>query len=342
MGVNQKILIVSDAWEPQTNGVVRTYQELNKELLQRGCKVKIIGPADFPLAVSMPGYTEIKLVLFPYAKMTKYIHDYAPDRIYVATEGPLGWAARKYCIKNNVSFTTCYHTKFPDYIAARMPRFMKKWVHDLGVKFIKKFHTPSATIMTASDSIEGELRSYGIKNKISRLTRGIDHSIFHLGGKNKFQDLPQPVALYVGRIAPEKNLEAFLDMPWEGSKIIVGDGPQRDALMRKFPDAKFLGKKTGTALGDCYRSADVFVFPSVTDTFGMVLVEAMACGLPTAAYNVTGPKDIVTDRKLGVLDENLSFAAMQALKHGSADYRHNHATSTYGWGKACTQFLNSV
>ena len=341
MAIIQKILIVSDAGEPQTNGVVRTYQALEQELMARKKKVKVISPEKFRFTISMPGYSEIKLVLFPYAKVKKYINDFDPDCIHIATEGPLGWAVRRYCIKNNLSFTTCYHTKFPDYIATRVPRFMRTLIHSISVNIIKNFHAPSATIMTASKSIENELRSYGLTNKILRLTRGTDRNVFHLGDKNKFKNLLQPVALYVGRVAIEKNLSDFLKMPWHGSKVIVGDGPQRDRLMRQFPNAVFLGKRKGAELADLYRSADVFVFPSKTDTFGLVMIEAMACGLPIAAYPVMGPKDIVVNRVLGVLDEDLSCAAQEALKHGSAAQRHQYAIQTYGWDKACTQFLSA-
>jgi glycosyltransferase involved in cell wall biosynthesis len=339
-----KILIVTDAWHPQVNGVVRTYEYLQGELETMGYTVKVIGPSDFPRSYPMPGYSEIRLVLFPYNMLRRMIMEFEPDVLHIATEGPLGIAARKYATNYGVEFTSCYHTHFPDYAAKRAAKylpFLEKPVRDAGIKFVRWFHDVSSCLFAATPSLETQLRAWDFTCPIKRMTRGIDHSLFRTGEKPLFQDLPQPVALYVGRVAIEKNLEAFLDMAWEGSKVIVGSGPDDAMLREKYPDAVFAGVKTGEALADHYRSADVFVFPSRTDTFGMVLVEAMACGLPLAAYPVTGPIDIITDDFLGAVDEDLSAAAHKALHNGTATERSAHATTHYSWRKAASQFLET-
>jgi glycosyltransferase involved in cell wall biosynthesis len=337
-----RILIVSDAWYPQINGVVRTYEYLRKELEAMGYTVKIIGPADFPYNMAMPGYGEIRLALFPYNRLRRMIAAFNADVLHIATEGPLGIAARKYAVEYGVEFTSCYHTHFPDYAAKRAPAFMAAWVRNMGIRFVRWFHSPSSCLFVATDSLEKNLLEWDFKMPIKRMTRGIDHNVFHTGSKKLYGALKKPVALYVGRVAVEKNLEAFLDMEWHGSKVIVGGGPDFDMLKRKYPGALFAGIKTGAELASCYRSADLFIFPSKTDTFGMVLVEAMACGLPIAAYPVTGPVDIVTSPFLGALDDDLSCAARNALEHGgSAEERAAHARAHYSWGKAARQFLET-
>lgn len=340
-----RILIISDAWLPQLNGVVRTYEYLNKELEKSGHSVNVIGPAEFKWRLPMPGYKEIELVLFPYNSLKKKIEDYIPNAIHIATEGPLGWAARKYCLKNNIKFTTCYHSQFPDYIAKRscffLP-FLYKFIHQLGVATIKKFHAPSTAVLVTTDSMAKELKNWGMKAPIHKFTRGIDTSLFHTGEKNLFQNLPRPIALYVGRLAIEKNIEDFLEMPWNGTKVVVGHGPDAHKLHKKYPKAHFTGKKTGKELADHYRSADVFVFPSRTDTFGIVLLEALACGLPVAAHDAIGPRDVIVNNTLGYLDENLSNAAKKAITNGSAVIRSNYVTEHYTWKKACEQFLTAT
>ena len=292
----------------------------------------------------MPGYKEIELVAFPYGRLKKKIEEYAPDAIHIATEGPLGWAARKYCLKNNIKFTTSYHTQFPDYVARRVCLFLPflyKFVHKLGVMNMKLFHKPATALLITTDSMAEELKSWGMEPPIHKFTRGIDTSLFYPGEKNLFQDLPKPVALYVGRLAIEKSVEEFLEMPWEGSKVVVGHGPDAEMLKKKYPDAVFTGKKVGKELADHYRSADVFVFPSRTDTFGIVLIEALACGLPVAAHDVIGPRDVIVDDTLGCLDENLSRAAQKALTIGDAETRSRHVTDNYTWDKAAQQFLDA-
>lgn len=340
-----KVLIISDAWYPQVNGVVRTYEFLSQELTSMNHSVEVIGPADFAISIPMPFYSEIRLVLHPYKRLVQMIKDYSPDKIHIATEGPLGWAGRKYCKKNNVPFTTSYHTQFPDYMAQRFAWLIPPLynaVHKYAIKLVRNFHTPSSLIYVATQSLEDQLRDWGFKMPMARLSRGVDFSIFHTGPKNLLKDLPKPIALYVGRIAIEKNLEEFLDMPWTGSKVLVGDGPIRNQLEKKYPKAYFAGKKTSRALADHYRSSDVFVFPSKTDTFGIVLIEALACGLPVAAYDVMGPKDIIVNKTLGILDSDLSKAAKKAAKLPNKESRSRHVQENYSWDAAGKQFLASI
>ena len=340
-----KILIISDAWHPQVNGVVRTYEHLRDELTRMGHKVKVIGPDDFSWCVPMPGYAEIKLALFPYRKLKRMIEEFAPDRIHVAVEGPLGWAARKYCKKHKRDFTTSYHTQFPEYfskrVASKLP-FLKKSARRMGQWYVRKFHGPAARMMVATESLEKDLRLLGFRTKTHRLTRGVRLDLFHPGEKTLFNDLPRPVALYVGRIAIEKNLEEFLSMAWSGSKVLIGEGPSRSYLEKKYPDALFVGKKEGEELAAHYRSADIFVFPSKTDTFGIVLIEALASGIPVAAYPVMGPKDIITSSELGILDNDLQKAASEALDNGTPEKRHQHVKDKYSWETAANQFLDAM
>ncbi len=344
--MSMKVLIISDAWHPQVNGVVRTYEYLEQEIKQMGHKVEIIGPADFAANLPMPFYPEIKLVIRPYTRLKRLIRDFAPDRIHIATEGPLGWAARKYCLKNKISFSTSYHTQFPDYLAKRFAWLIPPLynaVHRHAVKIVRNFHAPSSAIMVATKSLEIQLLEWGFTAPIRRLTRGVDPDIFFPDNGTLFKDSKRPIALYVGRIAIEKNLNAFLGMPWEGTKVIVGDGPVRSELEKKHPNALFVGKKKGKELADYYRSSNVFVFPSKTDTFGIVLIEALACGLPVAAYNVMGPKDIITDDAYGALEENdLHNAALRALKHTDKEKCAAYALENYSWEIAGKQFIDAL
>ncbi len=340
-----KLLIISDAWHPQVNGVVRTYEHICAEMLDMGHKIEVIGPAEFSTSIPMPFYPEIKLVIRPYKHLSRLINDYKPDKIHIATEGPLGWSARKYCIKNNIAFTSCYHTQFPDYIAKRFAWLIPALyniVHRQAIKIVRHFHAPSTGLMVATKSLEKQLLEWGFKNPIKPLSRGVDFDIFYPDEKTILNDLPLPIALYVGRIAIEKSLEDFLDMKWQGSKILVGDGPARSSLEKKYPDALFVGKKTKTDLANYYRAADIFVFPSKTDTFGIVLIEAMACGLPVAAYNVIGPKDIITKDYLGTLDNDLSKAALIAIKNTDEDKCTAHAKENYSWKTAAKQFIDAL
>lgn len=337
-----KILIVSDAWHPQVNGVVRTYEYLKQELEALSHKVFVIGPDQFNYKFPMPGYNEIQLVLWPFKSVAERIYEIKPDIVHIATEGPLGWAARKYCLKHNIGFSTCYHTQFPDYLAKRIPKFigfLKPWFRQLGINLIKKFHAPSKALLVTTQSMTAELKSWGINVPISFFTRGTDSSVFYPAESHVLDSLPRPIALYVGRLAVEKNIEEFLAMLWTGSKVVIGHGPDSEALKAKFPDAHFLGKKTGDDLADHYRAADVFIFPSLTDTFGMVIIEALACGLPVAAHRVIGPQDIITQSFLGVLGDDLSIAATQAIKSDKPQQRYDFIKTNYTWKNATEQFL---
>lgn len=340
-----KVLIISDAWHPQVNGVVRTYEYLRRELQNQGHIVDVISPADFAVTMPMPFYPEIKLAIRPFRRLKRMIRDFSPERIHIATEGPLGWAARKYCLKRNIPFSTCYHTQFPDYVAKRfawlIPSLYER-VHNYAIKTVRRFHAPSSCLMVATKSLENQLLDWHFKTPIKRLTRGADTSIFHPGEKTILQDLKHPIALYVGRIAIEKNLESFLEMDWPGSKVMVGDGPVRQELEAKYPSAHFVGKKSGHELADYYRSSDVFVFPSKTDTFGIVLIEALACGLPVAAHPVTGPKDIITENYLGALHENLSAAAHSAMKQADKEKSVQYVRNNYSWKHAAQQFIDAL
>ena len=342
-----KILIISDAWKPQLNGVVRTYELMCEELEKAGHEVKVIGPYDFPHRFHIPGYKEIELAVMPYKRLSRMMKEYRADAIHIATEATLGKAARRYCLKNNLPFTTAYHTHFPDYAAKRAAKylpFMYKPVKDLFIKSLREFHRPACNILIATQSLEDELRQWGFTAPISRLTRGAKLDQFNIEASNVLDEHKRPIALYVGRVAIEKNLEAFLDMSWEGSKVIVGDGPSLAELTKRYPDAIFAGRKEGQELGAYYRAADIFVFPSKTDTFGIVLIEALACGLPIAAYNVTGPKDIVTEPFLGALDDkDLDKAALKALEiKDEKKKRHDYVRDHYTWEAVAKQFIDAI
>jgi glycosyltransferase involved in cell wall biosynthesis len=341
-----KILIVSDAWHPQVNGVVRTYEHLADELQQMGHTVQVIGPCSFPVTLPLPGYNEIRLTLRPYRRLARMIDDFKPDHIHIATEATLGNAARRYARLRGLDFSSAYHTHFPAYIAERLPAGLKPLsgiVVNTIIRYLRWFHAPSAALLLATDSLESQLRAWNFKAPMVRLTRGVDFNVFHPGDKTLFHDLKKPVAINVGRVAVEKGLEDFLRMDWPGSKVIVGDGPSRKHLQKKYPGAHFVGVKKGADLAAHIRSADVFVFPSRTDTFGIVLIEAMACGLPIAGYHVMGPKDIVTQPVLGALSDDLASAAAHALHSpGTPQQRHDHARTHYTWRRAAQQFEKSV
>lgn len=339
-----KILVISDAWLPQVNGVVRTYEYLNEELRKRGHIVEVIGPSDFSFCIPLPGYSEIKLALFPRKRLQQKMKDFAPDILHIATEGPLGWAGRACALKMNMVFTTAYHTQFPEYAAKRIKQIfplLEKYVREKSITMMRKFHAPAKAILVASQSLEDQLKEWGFSAPMVRLVRGVNYDLFKPGPKTCFQDLQRPIALYVGRVAIEKSLHKFLDMNWPGSKVIIGHGPSLEFFQERYTDAHFIGKKEGEILAAHYQSADVFVFPSKTDTFGIVLIEALACGLPIAAYPVIGPKDIVTQPDLGCLDEDLETAAHKALENGNSkkcvDYVHTH----YTWEIVADQFLES-
>lgn len=329
-----RILIISDAWEPQVNGVVRTLRVTSATLRAMGKVVEIIGPDKFK-TVAMPSYPEIRLALFPKRKLARMIEAFQPDALHIATEGPLGIAARAYAMRNGLQFTTSFHTRFAEYLEART-----KIPACLTYIWLRRFHAAASGVMVATISLRDELARRGFKN-LHIWSRGVDLDMFHPTPALDWS-FPRPIFAYVGRVAVEKNLRAFLSLNLPGSKLIVGDGPQRKALAQEFPEAHFVGAKHGKDLAEAYAGADVFVFPSKTDTFGLVVVEALASGLPVAAYPVTGPKDILADAQppVGALSEDLRTACLDALKVNRADCRPY--AERFSW-QACTErFLKNL
>lgn len=283
--------------------------------------------------VPCPTYPEIRLAITTPGNVARKINKLDPEAIHIATEGPLGVLVRRYCLKNNLPFTTAYHTRFPEYVAARVP-VPVSW----GYAVIRWFHGPSRGVMVSTQSIEDDLRSHGL-DQIKRLSRGVMTDIFHPRDKS-FLNLPRPINIYVGRVAVEKNLEAFLSLEIEGSKLIVGDGPAKAELEKKYPDVHFVGAKKGEDLARHYAAADIFVFPSRTDTFGLVLLEALASGLPVAAYPVPGPKDVINGAKVGCLHEDLKIAVKEARKVNPQDCRDY--AMTFSWSAVADQFLDHL
>lgn len=323
-----RIMIISDAWEPQVNGVVRTLRTTISELRSAGKIVEIIGPNHFK-TIPLPFYSEIKLALFPSRKMSRLIEKFKPDALHIATEGPLGIAARKYALQEKIKFTTAFHTRFAEYLESRT-----KIPARITYMWLRWFHAPSAAVMVATQSLQEDLSKRKFKNLCS-WSRGVDISLFQPSPREGWP-FAHPIYLYVGRIAIEKNLRAFLELDLPGSKLIVGDGPQRKALEHEFPQAHFVGARHGQALAAAYAGADIFVFPSKTDTFGLVVLEALASGLPVAAYPVTGPKDILqaATQPVGALDEDLRTACLNALQVDRRNCRPY--AERFSW-KACAE-----
>ena len=329
-----RIAIVTDAWTPQVNGVVRTLQAVTRELEAIGHEVLVIAPDRF-VSVPCPTYPEIRLALARSAAVARLIDGFAPDAIHLATEGPVCLAARKHCLAAGLPFTTAYHTQFPDYVAARTGA-NPAWIW----RYIRWFHAPAHAILAATPSVARLLEQRGLA-QVRAWGRGVDFAVFGMAGARDpdIAALPGPVQLYVGRIAIEKNLEAFLSSTHPGSKVVIGEGPARAALERRFPDAHFLGTRSGTGLAAAYRAADVLVFPSRTDTFGLVMIEALACGTPVAAYPVTGPIDVLDDR-VAAMDPDLDLAIAQALT------RERVACAAYAgrfsWAASARQFAAAL
>jgi len=327
-----RILVVSDAWSPQINGVVVTLHNTIRELERMGHTVATVTPDRFR-TIPCPTYPEIRLALLPDDKVGRHIEAFAPDAIHIATEGPLGLAARRHALRTRRRFTTAYHTQFPEYVHARCRLPLR-----VSYRWMRWFHAPAAALMVATPDIERRLAARGFANLV-RWSRGVDTELFR-PGPHVVLDIPRPIFLYAGRVAVEKNIDAFLALDLPGTKWVVGDGPARPELERRFPGAVFFGMKTGEELAWHYRQADVFVFPSRTDTFGLVMLEAMACGTPVAAYPVTGPVDVVRHNVTGILDEDLRAAALAALDL-SRDVVRAHAVES-SWGRATRQFVDNL
>jgi glycosyltransferase involved in cell wall biosynthesis len=326
-----KILIVTDAWDPQVNGVVRTLKSTRRELQKMGHEVDVLSPLEFQ-TIPCPTYPEIRLSLFPGGRVRQRIAQGAPDALHIATEGPLGMAARAFAIRKRMPFTTAYHTRFPEYVKARFAIPLS-----VTYRFLRWFHGRSEAVLVPTKVVKSDLEAFGFDpERVVLWSRGVELDIFKPGPALP-NDARPPVFLCVGRVAVEKNIEAFLDLDLPGTKWVAGEGPLLEALRKKHPDVRFTGVLDQAELASLYNAASVFVFPSRTDTFGLVLLEAMACGCPVAAYPVTGPVDVIGDSPAGVLNDDLRFAALEALKIPRALPRA-HA-ERFSWEACSRQFL---
>ena len=325
------ILIATDAWRPQVNGVVSTLERMSEAAIELGAAFDFLTPQGMWTA-PLPSYPEIRLAIPALGWIGERIEEARPDHIHIATEGPIGWLTRRYCLKRKRIFTTSYHTRFPEYMSARTG--VPEWLTYAGLRC---FHAPSAAVMAPTPAIVADLARRGF-GRVRLWTRGVNHAIFSPGRKRAL-DLKRPIFLSVGRIAVEKNLEALLGLDLPGSTVIVGDGPARRRLERRYRHAHFLGAREGEALADIYASADVFVFPSRTDTFGLVMIEAMASGVPVAAFPVPGPIDVVAP-EAGVLDEDLRAACLKALTIPRERPREHSLRFT--WKESARQFLDNI
>ena len=327
-----RISIVTDAWRPQVNGVVRTLERLHAESNKLGVEISFITPLEFR-TFPMPGYSEIRLSVTSPSRIKAAIEAQRPDAIHIATEGPLGTLARRFAMQTGRKFTTCYHTAYPQYLSARYPIPER-----LTYAYLRRFHNAAATTMVATEPLRQELSARGF-SKLAIWSRGVDADLFR-PRDTRLTFGPGPQLLYVGRVSVEKNLDAFLDTPMRGTKIIVGDGPDRARLQAAHPNAVFLGIKTGDELAQIYASADLFVFPSMTDTFGLVLLEALASGLPVAAFPAGGFLDAVTKARVGIVDQDLN-AAVEAALAIPRDKARNFALG-YTHHESAKQFIRNV
>jgi glycosyltransferase involved in cell wall biosynthesis len=339
-----KIVIATDAWHPQVNGVVRSLAATVQHLLERGQEVMVIEPGLFR-TIPCPTYPEIRLALRCSSGVRRMIENFQPDAVHVATEGPIGWAARKACLRARRSFTTAFHTRFPDYVSIRTG-IPAKWIW----KVMRRFHGAAEGTFTATAALADELRANGI-GRTHNWPRGVDLDEFNpsVPPHPEIDSLPRPVILNVGRVAVEKNIGAFLDCPVPGTKVVVGDGPALKMFRERYPNVVFMGARHGAELASCYAAADVFVFPSRTDTFGLVNIEALACGVPVAAFPVAGPADIIGERErgmhggsrpIGALDADLAAAIRRAL---DADRQAAAMeASYYSWARCTELFLKGL
>jgi glycosyltransferase involved in cell wall biosynthesis len=327
-----RVLVATDAWHPQVNGVVRTLTSLARSARALGVEIEFLSPEGF-WSVPVPTYPSLRLALPRPGAVARAIAAFEPDAIHIATEGPVGLLARACCLKRGLGFTTSYTTRFPEYISARWA-VPEAWTYAA----LRAFHAPASVTMVSTASLAAELAQRGFKH-LGRWTRGVDTDLF---SPHRPVDLglPRPIFLTAGRIAVEKNLETFLSLDLPGSKVVVGEGPQEAELRRAFPDAHFIGLKHGTELASCLAAADVFVFPSRTDTFGVAQLEALACGVPVAAFPVMGPKDVIGEHPVGVLNDDLRQACLQALTLSRAACRA--FALTYSWENSARQFISHL
>ena len=326
------IVFVSDAWYPQINGVVNTLSRTRDELLRLGHSVQMITPDAFR-TVPCPTYPEIRLALLPGARVTKLLDNASPDAVHIATEGPLGLAARSWCLKKGLPFTTSFHTQFPEYVKLRTGIPLAA-----GYRFMRWFHGRAATVMVATETLRARLEERGFRN-LGMWSRGVDTEVFRPYDKT-FLDAQRPIFMYMGRVAVEKNIQAFLNLDLNGTKFVVGGGPDLEMLKHKYPQVRFTGYKTGRELAQHVAAADVFVFPSRTDTFGLVIIEALACGVPVAAFPVQGPVDIIKNGVTGFLNTDLKEAAERAA---TLDPNACRAEALqYSWETCTRQFLGHL
>ena len=335
-----RILLATDAWEPQVNGVVRTLTKVMAELRAMGHEVDVVSPDQFP-TFPLPTYPEIKLAIGAYEPVQERFKSFEPEAIHIATEGPIGLAARRICLEWKLPFTTSYHTRFPEYVSARLPLPLAA-----GYTYMRWFHKPSGRLMVATPTMRDELVRHGFRN-ISPWSRGVDTDVFKPraeGEPDLFEGLARPIFLTVGRVAVEKNIEAFASLDLPGTKVVIGDGPQREELAEKYPEVKFLGAKFGDELARHFACADVFCFPSLTDTFGLVILEAMAAGVPVAAFSAPGPIDIIPGSGAGVLapgqTDGLREACLACLDIDHAAVRK--FAEGFSWRACAEEFFKNL
>jgi len=342
-----KILIVTDAWIPQTNGVVRTLQAIESSLTAAGHRVRIVGPnRRSPTCWPLPFYPEIALEFFPFRHLNHAFETFAPDAIHIATEGPLGAAARLWCLRHKAPFSTAYHTRFPEYFSASWPWPLREPVCHMTYESLRRFHAPSRAVMVPTDTIYEALAAHGFKNLV-RWSRGVDTILFKPYGKDfaPFADLPRPLLLYVGRLSIEKNVRAFCALRTAGTKIVIGSGPDMKKLQTRTPDVVFMGHMERETLARAYAAADLFVFPSKTDTFGLVLLEACAAGLRVAAYPVPGPKDVLGGAEaaaFAVLDNDLQTAVDKALTLPDTILLPRAFAEKHSWDVSAGEFYQNL
>lgn len=327
-----RIAIVTDAWWPQVNGVVRTLTQTRRELEAMDHTVLMVTPEGFR-TLPCPTYSDIRLSVFPRGGVRRMLEEYKPDAVHIATEGPLGWSARAYCLKRGIGFTTAYHTRFPEYVRARF-RVPLSWTYGM----LRRFHGPATRVMAPTETVKRDLEHRGFR-RVVLWSRGVDTEMFRPGDRAALGD-SRPIFLYVGRVAVEKDVEAFLKLDLPGTKWVVGEGPQLAELRTKYPEARYGGILPQAELARFYDAADVFVFPSRTDTFGLVLLEAMACGLPVAALPVAGPVDVLAGAAAAALDSDLRAACLKALTLSRTAARE-HALG-FSWAACTRQFLGHL
>jgi glycosyltransferase involved in cell wall biosynthesis len=332
-------MLVTDAWEPQVNGVVRTLMRLVAELRDMGCEIEVVSPGDGYRTIPLMTYSEIRLALGARGDIEERFTAFAPDAVHIATEGTLGWDARAVCLKHDFPFTTCYHTQYPEYVTARFP-FVPLAA---GYRVMRAFHDRSDRVLVSLPSMKSLLEARGFHN-IAAWSRGVDTGLFHPSHRGVaggvYQDLSGPIFVCVGRVAVEKNLDAFLGLDLPGTKVVVGDGPARAALEAKYPDAVFTGARFGVELARHYADADVFVFPSLTETWGGVAIEAMASGVPVAGFNAPGPRDLIPGSGAGAVSDDLRVACLEALDCDRGVCRAY--AEQFSWRRCAEEFLRCL